>query len=94
MTFELRDDLTPDDLPPVSGSRRPGSKYPLLQMKPGQHFVVEMVEGKTREQVRGPVQAAINRAQKHNPRLSFTVRYDRDHNVFRVFRLEDKEPGR
>lgn len=86
--YDIRDDLTPDDLPaPESQRQGPPPKYPFALLKPGQHFVVPD-EGEPRR-VRKLLLAAAWRWRKHHPGQHHVVRHDPKAKVVRVFRVED-----
>lgn len=86
--YDIRDDMTPDDLPdPARRRQGPQPKYPFALLEPGQHFVVPD-EGEPLR-VRKLLQAAAWRFKKLHPEQRFVVRHDPKAKVVRVFRVED-----
>lgn len=88
--FPLQDDVRPEDIPDAPRGARPAVKYPLAEMSIGQSFFVPIPSGKTPDQARAPVQAAVSRFYKKHPNHKFTIRLDTANSGLRVFRLKDR----
>jgi len=82
--FDIRDDMTPEEVP--RSGRRPGParKYPFDKLTPGQHFAVPLA-GDPEPRVRARLEAAVYRYRRHHPEHKFRLIFDPQADVLRVF---------